>query len=152
KLPRRSKRRGARATICAGGTSCQRSATRSWPTLPALTSRRSSMRSPPTATPYWPTRFSPMSWAVSKHLVAFNPASGIERNATAKRERVVDAQEVPILWTALADLGDVRAEALKALLLLGQRPAEVANMRQRDLRVGEHTFEQHRGNGRVLKV
>jgi integrase len=92
------------------------------------------------------------TWAVKKGLVIANPCAGIEQHDLASRERVLSDAELPEFWDALDAVDDVAACALKALLLLGQRPGEIRMMRQRDLNVGEFTFEQHRGDGRVTRI
>lgn len=93
-----------------------------------------------------------LGWAVKKHLIAFNPALGISEHKTMARERVIEDEELPELWAAFAGERDVEACALKATLLLGQRPGEVRFMRRRDLRIGEHDFEQHRGDGSAIRI
>jgi len=70
------------------------------------------------------------SWAIKRELVATNPCSGVERNETKSRERVLQAAELPQFWSAFADIGLVHGAALKVLLLTGQRPGEVAAMRR----------------------
>ena len=69
------------------------------------------------------------SWAVKQELIASNPAIGIDRNPTRSRDRVLSDAELPRFWTAFDDVGLVAGSALKMLLLLGQRPGEVAHMR-----------------------
>jgi integrase len=70
------------------------------------------------------------TWAIRQDVagIAVNPCIGIERNKTSKRERVLSDAEVPLFWSAFETAG-VEGAALKALLLCGQRPGEVANMR-----------------------
>jgi integrase len=68
------------------------------------------------------------SWAMREDLLKVNPCAKVERNATVSRERVLSDTEVPLFWSAL-DHADPRAAALKFLLLVGQRPGEVAHMR-----------------------
>jgi len=69
------------------------------------------------------------SWAVKEELVVTNPCRGVERNATASRERILGDREIPLFWSAFDSAG-VAGAALKVLLLVGQRPGEVANMRR----------------------
>jgi integrase len=69
------------------------------------------------------------SWAVKEELVAATPCRGIERNATQTRERILSESELPRFWQAFDDAGLVAGSALKAILLTGQRPGEVAHMR-----------------------
>jgi integrase len=68
---------------------------------------------------------------VKEEIVAANPCKLVERNPTRDRDRVLSPSEIPLVWNALDDIIDpVRAAALKAILLLGQRPGEIANMRR----------------------
>lgn len=71
------------------------------------------------------------NWAVDAELVETNPAARMKKRAkeTAKERTLSDA-EMRVLWTALAGEGagvkaDV-ADALRLLLLTGQRPGEIA--------------------------
>ncbi len=80
------------------------------------------------------------SWAVKEEIVATNPCKLVNRNPTKSRERVLSDSELPIFWKALNDLDPVRATALKAILLLGQRPGEVANMRREHIDGGWWTM------------
>jgi len=70
------------------------------------------------------------SWATREGIVTSNPARLIDRYATKDRERILAESEVPTFWSALDDIDPVRAAALKVILLTGQRPGEVANMRR----------------------
>jgi integrase len=69
------------------------------------------------------------SWGVKEEIVAANPCKLVERNPTRSRERVLSESELPLFWKAFGDLDPLRGAALKAILLLGQRPGEIANMR-----------------------
>jgi hypothetical protein len=68
------------------------------------------------------------SRAVKKGLVTTNPCDGVERNPTTDRDRVLSDAELPLFWDAFGK-GGVPGAALRALLLLGQRPGEIACMR-----------------------
>jgi integrase len=70
------------------------------------------------------------SWAIKQELIAINPCTGVERNATRSRERVLSDAELPQFWSALDSAGLLHASALRVLLLCGQRPGEVAAMRR----------------------
>jgi integrase len=70
------------------------------------------------------------SWGVKEEIVAANPCKLVERNPTKSRERVLADSELPLFWKAFGDLDPVRAAALRMILLTGQRPGEVANMRR----------------------
>jgi integrase len=55
------------------------------------------------------------------------------------RERVLSDTEVPMFWRAFCDAG-LSGVALQVLLLTGQRPGEVANMRWEHLADGWWTM------------
>jgi integrase len=68
------------------------------------------------------------SWAMREEILSANPCKLVPRNETRSRERVLSQSELPRFWAAFGD--SVQGRALKALLLLGQRPGEVAHMRR----------------------
>jgi integrase len=76
------------------------------------------------------------TWAVREEVVAANPCKLVARNPVRSRERVLADSEVPRLWPALDDAGLIRASALKLVLLTGQRPGEVAQMRYEHIKDG----------------
>jgi integrase len=80
------------------------------------------------------------SWAVKQEIIAINPCSGVERNETKSRERVLAEAELPLFWQAFDELDLMRGAALKVLLLTGQRPGEVAHMRWEYVRDGWWTM------------
>jgi len=61
------------------------------------------------------------TWAVRQEIIATNPCSGVERNDTTSRERVLSNAEISAFWPHLS-------AALKMVLLTGQRPGEVAHL------------------------
>src|SRR5215472_11255518 len=61
------------------------------------------------------------SWAVRQEIIAANPCSGVERNDTTSRERVLSDAEIVAFWPHLS-------APLKMVLLTGQRPGEVARL------------------------
>jgi len=61
------------------------------------------------------------SWAVRQEIIAANPCSGVERNDTTSRERVLSDAEIAVFWPYLS-------ASLKMVLLTGQRPGEVAHL------------------------
>ena len=61
------------------------------------------------------------SWALRQEIVAANPCSGVERNDTTSRERVLSDAEIAAFWPHLS-------APLKMILLTGQRPGEVAHL------------------------
>ena len=70
------------------------------------------------------------SWGIKVEVVSANPCSGVERNATKSRERILSDAEIPAFWAAFGDVpNDGIGRALKAMLTLGQRPGEISHMR-----------------------
>jgi integrase len=76
------------------------------------------------------------SWGTREEIVAANPCKLVERNPTKSRERILSASELPQIWKAFDRLDPVRGAALKAILLLGQRPGEIAHMRHEHIKDG----------------
>ena len=72
--------------------------------------------------------------------IEVNPCHGVERNPTKSRERVLSESEVPMFWNAFDSAGPMRSAALKCILLLGQRPGEVAHMRSEHIADGWWTL------------
>ncbi len=70
------------------------------------------------------------AWGVRENIVAANPCQLVERNETKSRERVLSDFEIPKFWKAFDGAGLLASTALKVLLLVGQRPGEVAHMRR----------------------
>jgi integrase len=70
------------------------------------------------------------AWAIRNEIgqVASNPCTGIEKNPTKKRERILSDGEIALFWPRLNP-------ALRMILFTGQRPGEVAHMRR------EHVVE-----------
>jgi integrase len=78
-------------------------------------------------------------WKIRKPAdhVASNPCTGIKRNDTQSRERILSESEIPQLWLALDGVVDpITAIALKTILLTGQRPGEVCHMRFEHIKDG----------------
>jgi integrase len=75
-------------------------------------------------------------WAVKQEIIAANPCRGVDRNESRSRERILADSEVPRFWAAFDDVGLVASCALKMLLLTGQRPGEVTNMRREHIKDG----------------
>jgi integrase len=76
------------------------------------------------------------TWGVREEIVTANPCKLVDRNPTKDRERILSKSELPLFWKAFDDLDPVRGAALKAILLLGQRPGEVAHMRHEHIKDG----------------
>ena len=87
------------------------------------------------------------SWGVREEVVAANPCKLVERNPTKSRERVLSQSELPSFWQAFNKLDPVRGAALKAILLLGQRPGEVIHMRREHLKDGWWEMPGEPANG-----
>jgi integrase len=69
------------------------------------------------------------TWAVNQEILDANPCRGVDRNPTVARERTLADSEIPEFWTLFGEAG-IAGMALKMILLLGQRPGEVAHMRR----------------------
>src|SRR5262249_50535900 len=61
------------------------------------------------------------SGAMRQEIVATNPCSGVEKNDTTSRERVLSDAEIAAFWPHFS-------APLKMILLTGQRPGEVAHL------------------------
>ena len=75
------------------------------------------------------------TWAVKQEIIAANPCSGIEKNATRSCERVLLKSELPDFWQAFGESG-LQGRALRVVLLTGQRPGEVTAMRREHIKDG----------------
>jgi integrase len=74
------------------------------------------------------------TWAVREEILPANPCKLVSRNPVRSRERVLADSELPLFWTAFGETGV--GAALKAILLSGQRPGEVAHMRREHIKDG----------------
>jgi integrase len=74
------------------------------------------------------------SWGIKQEILTVNPCSGVDRHEEKSRERVLADSEVALFWNAFCDTGLVRGSALKLILLTGQRPGEIANMRREHIK------------------
>jgi integrase len=72
------------------------------------------------------------SWAMSEGLVESNPVAGTLRVEEKSRERVLDFDELRLIWNALpaSDFGSI----MKLLALTGARAGEIAGLRREELR------------------
>ena len=75
------------------------------------------------------------SWAIKEEIVQMNPCKGVERHDVTSRERVLSDEELALFWNAFDQAG-LQGVALKLILLTGQRPGEVLQMRS------EHIVDQ----------
>lgn len=78
------------------------------------------------------------AWAIREEIgeITVNPCYGVTANPTKPRERVLADGELPRFWAAFDGAGLARGAALKAILLTGQRPGEIAHLRREHLRDG----------------
>jgi len=67
------------------------------------------------------------AWAIREEILKTNPCEQVERNATKARERILSDSELPKFWAAFNDVFE--GALLKMILLTGQRPGEVRQMR-----------------------
>jgi integrase len=80
------------------------------------------------------------SFAVSRGIVDISPCGNIQRSEEKTRDRVLNDDEIILLWRALDlenqkifDAYPITKLALKMILLTGQRPGEVAGMEGSEL-------------------
>ena len=73
-------------------------------------------------------------WAVSEGLVENNPVRGLrKRHAATARDRVLSDDELAAFWQATEDVAPAYRDALRLILLTGQRPGEVAGIRAEEV-------------------
>jgi integrase len=73
-------------------------------------------------------------WAVSRGIIDTSPCEGIDPPSTEKsRDRVLDSDELRLVWRAANDLGFPFGPIVKLLALTGQRRSEVGGMEWREL-------------------
>jgi integrase len=67
-------------------------------------------------------------WCIKEEIggVTASPCSGVDQNETNDRERVLSDAELPMFWREFDEIAE--GAGLKLLLLLGQRPGEIARM------------------------
>jgi integrase len=70
------------------------------------------------------------TWAIEQEIggVVVHPCKGVHQNKVQSRERILSDSEFPRFWAAFNKAG-LAGTALKLILLLGQRPGEVKQMR-----------------------
>ena len=75
------------------------------------------------------------SWCVDREIITTSPADRIEApSSNGSRDRVLDDEEIAIIWSALAAEGGMFGSIIKLLLSTGQRRAEVAGMQWSELK------------------
>jgi len=74
------------------------------------------------------------SWAVSEGLVAENPVRGLKkRTLEVPKDRFLDDEEIRTLWHAADGAGAGYRDAIRLILLTGQRPGECAGIRREEV-------------------
>jgi integrase len=87
-------------------------------------------------------------WAVSEGYISGDPTSGMKKpfkNEVA-RDRTLNPQEIKFLWACFDQLGSPFGNALKLLLLTGQRRDEVSTMRWKDIDFESESWSLPRSN------
>jgi integrase len=75
-------------------------------------------------------------WAIEEaDVLSANPCRDIKLADGKARERVLSSEELPEFWARFGEYG-VAGVALRVLLLLGQRPGEIAAMNRAHIREG----------------
>jgi Arm DNA-binding domain/Phage integrase family len=95
------------------------------------------------------------AWAIKRDLLTCSdPTTGIEAHGAPSRERSLSLDEACRLWQAAEALIPVRRDAIRLLLLTGQRRSEVAGMRwgELDLAAGTWTLPTERTKARRAHV
>jgi integrase len=73
-------------------------------------------------------------WAVSRGIIERSPCDGVDPPSTEKsRDRVLDMNELLLVWRAADNLGFPFGPIVKLLALTGQRRSEVGGMEWREL-------------------
>jgi integrase len=73
-------------------------------------------------------------WAVSRGLLDRSPCDGIDPPSAEKsRDRVLDTEELNLVWRAAGDLGFPFGPIVRLLVLTGQRRSEVGALEWREL-------------------
>jgi integrase len=79
-----------------------------------------------------------LNWAAEGELIDANPISGLRKRAKETAStRTLSDDEIRVLWRALENTKEASADiavALRVLLLVGQRPGEVAGALQAELK------------------
>lgn len=95
-------------------------------------------------------------FAIERDLIGENPCAGLKGPSVPKpRDRVLNDNEVRLVWEQSATMGFPFSQAFRILLLTGQRRSEVGGMKwlELDLDAGEWTIPAERAkNGRAHHV
>ena len=80
-------------------------------------------------------------WVVSRGLLDRSPCDGIDPPSAEKsRDRVLDTEELHLVWRAADDLGFPFGPIVKLLVLTGQRRSEVGGMEWREIDLDRATW------------
>ena len=90
-------------------------------------------------------------WAVSRGILDRSPCDGIDPPSTEmSRDRVLDSDELRLVWRAAEDIGFPFGPIVKLLILTAQGRGEVGGMEWEDLEKGIWTIPARRSkNGRA---
>jgi integrase len=78
------------------------------------------------------------SWAVSEGLVLSNPVTGLKRRyAEVAKERFLSDDEIRAFWQATGRISAGYRDALRLILLTGQRPGECTGMMRSEIDLKE---------------
>jgi integrase len=95
------------------------------------------------------------NFAAERGILEYSPLAGMKKRPEKARQRVLDDEEIRLLWAAL-DLEDTTIDcyrvtklALKMILLTGQRPGEVCGMTWTEISGDTWTIPATRMKGRV---
>ncbi len=94
---------------------------------------------------------SAFTWATNEGLILANPIVRLSKRAIEKpKERVLSDEEVSRLWRGLDDMAAAYRDALRLVLLTGQRPGECAGIRAEevDLKDGVWTIPAERAKNK----
>jgi integrase len=94
-------------------------------------------------------------WAVSRGIIERSPVEGIDPPSAEKsRDRVLDTNELRLIWLAAGDLGFPFGPIVKLLILTGQRRSEVGGMEwsELDFEKGLWTIPAARSKNRLQHV
>lgn len=69
------------------------------------------------------------SWCMRRGYIEHSPCAGVEPPEKKARERVLTDTEVKAVWGACVDHGGPLADAMRVLMLTGQRRTEISAMR-----------------------
>jgi integrase len=95
-------------------------------------------RSPAVANGVHSALSSVYGWAVSEGLVTDNPVRGLRRRHAAQtRERVLTDDELQRFWQVTAYIAPAYKDALRLVLLTGQRPGEVIGIRAEEVDIAK---------------